>query len=181
MRRYVIFDRDGTLIKERHYLSDPREVELIQGVSKGLRRLAGIDIDIGLLLISNQSGIGRGYFTAEHVERVHCRVAELLAEDGVHLQGFYYCPHAPEDVCSCRKPAPGLVRQAAAEHGFEAQDCIIVGDRACDIELGKAVGATTFLVRTGYGEQVEKEGEVIPDYIVDSAGDAVPFIEEIYG
>jgi D-glycero-D-manno-heptose 1,7-bisphosphate phosphatase len=179
MRRYVIFDRDGTLIKERHYLSDPQQVELIQGVSEGLHRLA--EMDVGLLLVSNQSGIGRGYFTAEQVERVHSRIAELLAEDDVHLQGFYYCSHTPEDACSCRKPAPGLVRQAAVEHGFQAQDCIIIGDRACDIELGKAVGATTFLVRTGYGEQVEKEGEVVPDYIVDSAGDAVPFIEEIYG
>jgi D-glycero-D-manno-heptose 1,7-bisphosphate phosphatase len=178
MRRVALLDRDGTLIKEKHYLADPAQVELILGVGEGLRRLS--EMGVGLFVVTNQSGIGRGFYTADQMNLVHERMFELLALDGVRLDGIYHCPHHPEDGCGCRKPATGLVKSAERDFGFSARDGIVVGDKACDIELGKQLGATTFLVRTGYGEEVAREGHVVPDYTVKSLAEAVPLIETMY-
>jgi len=171
-RFYALFDRDGTLIKECHYLSRPDKVSLLPGVAVGLRRLQ--ESNIGLAVVSNQSGIGRGFFTISQVEKVNCRLRKILASEGVTLNGIYVCPHIPEDNCDCRKPATGLVRKAVKELNFDPRSAFIVGDRVCDIELGHRVGSTTILVRTGYGEQ-EKE-MVTPDYTVGDMNGAVSVI-----
>lgn len=163
-RRFVLLDRDGTLIVERHYLSDPDQVELIGDAASGLRRLG--EIGFGLLLITNQSAIGRGLIDRARLALIHQRLVDLLAAEGVCLDGIYACPHVPEADCRCRKPRTGLVELAANEMNFDPQDCFVVGDKACDIELGQQLGATTFLVRTGYGATVEAEANVHPDYVV---------------
>ncbi|MBY0432417.1 MAG: HAD-IIIA family hydrolase, partial [Rhodospirillales bacterium] len=90
-----------------------------------------------------------------------------LAAEGVALDGIYLCPHAPDESCECRKPLPGMIAQAAAEHGFDPAECFVIGDKAVDVELGQAVGAVSILVRTGYGAEVEKKGGAGADYIVD--------------
>lgn len=173
-RRFVVLDRDGTIIMERHYLSDPEDVALVPGAVQGLRHLA--EIGLGLVVITNQSGIGRGYFDETCLGLVHQRMAELLEARGVRLNGIYFCPHTPDDDCGCRKPRRGLLELAAKEHGFEPRACFVVGDKACDIELGQQVGATTFLVSTGYGVQVAEDATVSPDYTVEGLPEAAQVI-----
>ncbi len=178
MRRlFVVLDRDGTLIVERHYLSDPQQVELILGVAEGLRQLK--EMGLGLVIITNQSAIGRGLFDEARLSLIHQRMCELLEAKGVQLDGIYYCPHTPEDDCACRKPRTGLLERAAQELNFDPSDTFVIGDKPCDVELGQRVGATTFLVRTGYGARVEAEGAVAADYVVDDVREAAQIIQGI--
>lgn len=173
----MILDRDGTLIVERHYLSDPDEVELTEGAASGLHQLS--EMGLGLIVLTNQSGLGRGYFDQARLDRIHYRLRGLLRTAGVHLDGIYICPHTPDDGCSCRKPRPSLLKLAAKELGFDPLRSFVIGDKACDIELGQRVGATTFLVRTGYGAQVAAGGIGIPDYVVDDLRDAAQVIQHL--
>jgi D-glycero-D-manno-heptose 1,7-bisphosphate phosphatase len=176
-RRLVLLDRDGTIIVERHYLSDPCQVELIPGVAEGLRQLS--QKGLGLVVITNQSGIGRGFFDKARLILIHQRLCELLAAERVQLDGIYYCPHVPEDECPCRKPQPGLLEQAKEQLNFDPHAAFVIGDKPCDVELGQRVGATTFLIRTGYGAQFAAEACVTPDYIVEDMREAAQVIEQL--
>ena len=176
-RRWVVLDRDGTLIEERHYLSDPDQVELIPGAAEGLRQLQ--NMDLGLVVITNQSGIGRGYFDRARLDLIHERLSQLLETERVHLDGIYFCPHVPEDNCLCRKPRTGLVELAAKDLDFDPRDCLVIGDKASDIEMGQRMGATTFLVRTGYGAEVDRDGTATPDYVVSGLLEAARIIQPI--
>jgi phosphoheptose isomerase len=173
-RRFVVLDRDGTLIVERHHLSDPLQVELIPGAASGLRQLN--EMGFGLVVITNQSAVGRGLLDQPRLDLIHQRMCELLKAEEVQLSAIYSCPHVPEDDCLCRKPKPGLIELAAEELDFDPQACFVVGDKACDIELGRRVGATTFLVRTGYGVQVADTSTIAPDYVVDDLRGAAQVI-----
>jgi D-sedoheptulose 7-phosphate isomerase len=176
-RRFVILDRDGTIIVERHYLSDPEGVELLPRVASGLRRLS--TMGLGLVVITNQSGIGRRLFNTTQLALIHQRLCALLEREGIQLDGIYVCPHTPEDDCVCRKPKTGLLDQAAKDLDFDPEDAFVIGDKACDIELGQRVGAATFLVRTGYGTQVAADPTVSPDYVVDGTWEAAQVIERL--
>jgi D-glycero-D-manno-heptose 1,7-bisphosphate phosphatase len=176
-KNYVVLDRDGTLIVEHNYLSDYRKVELLPGVATGLRQLT--DLGFGLAVITNQSGIGRGYFDWDCVAQIHRRLEQLLEAEGIKLAGIYVCPHIPDEDCPCRKPQPQLLRQAAEELNFDPKDCFVIGDKPCDIELGQQMGATTLLVRTGYGGEVEGEEPATPDYVVDDISEGAKVIQEI--
>lgn len=175
-RRFVLLDRDGTLNVERHYLADPDQLELLPGVVAGLRHLRAVGL--GLLVLTNQSGVGRGYFDRAAVDRVHDRLREMLAVAGVPLDGIYVCPHGPDDGCACRKPAVGLAVAAAAEHGFDPAECFVVGDKAADVRLGRNLGATAVLVRTGYGEATLRDEAVSADYVAADLLDAAGWIVE---
>jgi D-glycero-D-manno-heptose 1,7-bisphosphate phosphatase len=164
-RRFAVLDRDGTINIEYHYLSDPKLVELIPGATNGLRHLQ--EMGLRLIVVTNQSAVGRGFFDQSRLDLIHQRLSEQLNGEGVHLDGIYVCPHKPEDHCLCRKPNIGLMELAAKELGFDPKACFVIGDKACDIEFGKRVGATTFLVRTGYGVQLSNDLQVAPDYVVD--------------
>ena len=136
----------------RNYLQrTPAQLELLSGAGEALRRLAGLGC--GLIVVTNQSGIARGLIRPTELKAVHERLQELLAAEAVYLDGIYTCPHREEDNCGCRKPRTGLVEQAARECGFDPRECFLIGDKVSDIELGRNVGAVTFLVRTGYGCQ----------------------------
>ena len=174
MRRFAVLDRDGTIVMERRYLARPDQVELIPGASNGLRALQ--EAGLGLVVATNQSGIGRGYFDWRQLELIHRRLEALLAEEGVELEAIYCCPHTPEDRCECRKPRTGLMERAARELGFQAEDSFVIGDKVCDVEFGRRAGATTFLVKTGYGAAVAAQGPVAADYVVNTLADAVPMI-----
>ncbi len=174
-RRFVVLDRDGTINSEREYLSSPEQIEILPRASQGLRTMR--DLGLGLIVVTNQSAVGRGYFDLARLEVIHGRLQELMARDGVRLDGIYVCPHTPDAGCNCRKPRPGLLERAAADFDFCLADCFVVGDKPCDIDLGKAVGATTILVRTGYGAEHEAAGAVSPDYVADDLGDAAEWIE----
>ena len=160
----MFLDRDGTLIEERHYLARAEGVTLLPATARGLRLLN--DAGLGLAVLTNQSGLSRGYFDAPALNAIHERLRRLLAVEGVRLAGIYVCPHAPGDGCGCRKPKTGLALRAASELKFDPATSFMIGDKPCDIELGRRLGATTFLVRTGYGSRAEREG-LRADYIVD--------------
>ena len=169
-RGYVLLDRDGTLIAERNYLSSPDQVRLVEGAAEGLRLL--YQSGFGLIVISNQSGIGRGYFTGADLARIHRRMTDLLEAEGVRLDAIYCCPHTPEDACACRKPEPLLALNAARDFNFEAREAWVVGDKPCDIELARRCGARSILVRTGYGARHEAAGLTagrISDNLLDAA------------
>lgn len=176
-KHYVILDRDGTIIIEKGYLSDPDEIELLPGAIEGLLKLQSFGL--GLIIVTNQSAIGRGFITEKRLSEIHNRLKMLLSQEGVILDGIYYCPCLPEDNCECRKPKPGMVELAARELGFIPSDSFVIGDNICDIELGKRIGATTFLVRTGYGVNVEKENLTYPDFIVDDLNQAAQIIMKL--
>ena len=176
-RRFVVLDRDGTIIEEREYLSEPEQVKLISGVAAALRELQ--KMRFGLVVITNQSGIGRGFFDQAQLERIHQRLEQLLENEGVHLDGLYVCPHTLDDDCACRKPKLGLLQKAADDLGFNTANSIVIGDKACDIEMGRMAGALTFLVRTGYGAQFENE--VAADYVVDDLAAAAASVRRLMG
>lgn len=148
-RPAVLLDRDGTLIVEKHYLHDPAEVELEAGAVEALAALR----DAGYVLagVTNQSGVGRGYYGLDAVAACNARVDELLAAHGVTIAGWYVCPHGPADDCACRKPLPGLAEAAAAELGLDLARSWVIGDKPSDAGLGLAVGARAVLVATGHG------------------------------
>jgi D-glycero-D-manno-heptose 1,7-bisphosphate phosphatase len=176
-KRFVALDRDGTIIKKYHYLSDPDLVELLPGAAAGLRRMRALGL--GLIIVTNQSPIGRGYFNETRLEQIHQRLIELLSAEGVTLDGIYFCPHTPEDNCTCRKPQPGMLQLAANELNFEVNNCFMIGDNDCDIGIGQSVGAITFLVKTGDGLQVLAEQAVVPDYVVNDLAEAAWIIEKL--
>lgn len=154
MSRAALFlDRDGTLLELVPYLCHPDQVRLIEGAAEGLRRAA----EAGWLriVVTNQSGIGRGLFGMEEVERVHRRMVDLLAEEGSGVDGIEICPHFPErdGPCDCRKPAPGMLARTIARHGIDPSRSWIVGDRWDDLAAGAAVGIRGILVLTGYGRE----------------------------
>jgi len=142
--RVVILDRDGTIVIDRGYLDDPAGLQFLPGAEQGLRRLH--QQGYRLVVITNQSGIGRGLLTVQRLEEIHGRLAEMLDRAGAPLEGIYYCPHRPEDDCACRKPKAKLLRDAAAALGFDPASAIVIGDKRSDVELGQSVGALTMLV-----------------------------------
>lgn len=137
-RRFVLVDRDGTLIVDKVYLADPDGIAFLPGVVDGLRALGAAGF--GIVVVTNQSGVGRGYFGEEAVIAVHRRLAALLRAEGVVLDGIYHCPHAPEAGCDCRKPGTALIRRAARELGFDPAGNVFIGDGAADMGAAAASG-----------------------------------------
>lgn len=172
----VFLDRDGTINIDTGYLADPAEVRLIDGAAEAIRRLN--EAGVKALVISNQSGVGRGLFTETDLAKVNTRLVELLVASGARLDGIYCCPHRPDDGCQCRKPATGLVKDAAAEHGVEIGRGCVVGDKAIDMELGRNLGVRTILVLTGNGRAELEKVSPPPDYVAYDLADAVNWILE---
>jgi D-glycero-D-manno-heptose 1,7-bisphosphate phosphatase len=156
-RRAAFLDRDGTIIHDRHYLSDPAGVELLPGAGAALRALS--QDGYLLIVISNQSGMARGMFGEAERAAVQARVSELLAAEGVRLDGDYFCPHHPDfgSACECRKPGLLLYRQAALEHGIDLAQSVYIGDRPSDVQPAAVLGGQGILVRTGYGASHEAD------------------------
>ena len=136
----MIFDRDGTLVVDVPYNGDPSAVQPVPGIREALDRLRAASIPIAV--VSNQSGVGRGMLTLEQVEAVNRRVEELLGPFAVSL----YCPHGPDDDCECRKPKPKLIRDAALAMGVDPACCVVIGDKASDVDAAKNAGARGIFV-----------------------------------
>jgi D,D-heptose 1,7-bisphosphate phosphatase len=149
-RRAIFLDRDGTITIDTGYPSDPDDVELLPGTANGLRALR--DRGWALVLVSNQSGVGRGLITPAQAQAVHERLTAVLRESGVELDGAYYCPHAPDDGCECRKPRSALLRRAASELGLDLASSVMVGDRQSDVAAGRDAGCTTILLGQAEGD-----------------------------
>lgn len=174
----VFVDRDGTICFDRHYLSNPNGLELIPTVAEGIKRLN--DAGIPVMVITNQSGVGRGLFDEDQLKAIHQRMEAILAEHGARVDDIYYCPHMPGSGCGCRKPAPGMLLKASDEHGIDLRHSFVIGDRMMDIEMAHKVGAKGILVpEPGNQYHVEKEMEASeekPDYGTDTFMNAVEWI-----
>ena len=161
-KRAIFLDRDGVVIAERHYLSDPEQVKILPGVVEAMIRAH----DAGFLLVgvSNQSGIGRGRFSVSDFESVMTRLDELLEQGGISFDAFLYCPHAPEENCKCRKPQPGLLQEASCHVNYSPNGSWVVGDKLCDVNLGRNLGLGGILVLTGHGlNQADDVAKTWPD------------------
>jgi len=150
-RPVAFLDRDGTLIEERNYLSDPDQAVLLPGVAEGLHALMGLGFR--LVVVTNQSGIGRGYFGEADAHAVNARVDERLRAEGVDIAAWYICPHAPEQPCDCRKPSPGMVDQACAAFAVDLPASIMIGDKDIDLQLAANRGLRGFLVTSGHADK----------------------------
>jgi D-glycero-D-manno-heptose 1,7-bisphosphate phosphatase len=156
-RRFVLADRDGTINVQHagEYVLSPGDMELLPGAAEGLRLLQ--TAGFGLIVVSNQAPVARGWIDEVELDRINARLLDLLDAEGVGIDGIYCCPHDAPDGCGCRKPAPGLLLQAAADHGFQLDKAFVVGDKGSDIEAGRRVGSTTVLVLTGDGREAVTE------------------------
>lgn len=174
----VFLDRDGTLNIDSGYLKSPDDLTVLPGVGAALAKLK--QAGARLIVVTNQSGVGRGYFTSKDLEAIHSKLRLLLAEDGVTLDGLYFCPHHPDDRCNCRKPARGMVDRALAELHVDLSRAYVVGDSARDVELARQVGAKGLLVMTGpSGAEALADltaRDLSPDHVADDLSQAVEWI-----
>jgi D-glycero-D-manno-heptose 1,7-bisphosphate phosphatase len=175
IRSALFVDRDGTLNPDLHYLKDAERVELNRGVGEALR----LARDHGYLIVcvTNQSGLERGLYTREDVERIHTRLNELLQAHRARVDAFYYCPHTPEHGCDCRKPGTALFEQARREWNIDFAGSAVLGDRSLDVEAGRSLGLLTAIVMPrGHDADVAAElaeRSVVPDISATSFRGAV--------
>lgn len=177
MRPAVFLDRDGTIIEEVGYLSDPDRVVVLPGIPEALRRLAAAGY--ALVAASNQGGIARGLFSEDHLREVIDRVVELLAGEDARLDAWYHCPHHPDfsGPCECRKPAPGMLLRAAADLDLDVTRSWMVGDHPVDAGAAIAAGARPILVRSGHGLLEGSDEDLGPDVpVVDDLAAAADLI-----
>jgi D-glycero-D-manno-heptose 1,7-bisphosphate phosphatase len=169
--RVVILDRDGTMVIDRGYLDDPAGLEFLPGAVEGLRSLHAQGYR--LVVITNQSGVGRGLFPIERVYAMNERLERMVEDAGVRLEHIYFCPHAPGDGCDCRKPGLRLMGQAAAEMGFDPAAAIVIGDKDSDVEFGQRAGALTVLIGKPGSRPASS---TTPDYIVENLQQAAEIL-----
>ncbi len=184
-RPAVLLDRDGTINEQMGYVNHLSRFHLLPGAARAIRGLN--EAGLAVVVVTNQSGLARGYFPESLLEAVHAEMYRLLAQEGARLDGLYVCPHHPEAKeerfrldCDCRKPRTGLLERAAAELGLDLGRSYMVGDRWSDLRCGAAVGATTVLVLTGYGRgdalYVGPGQTVQPDHVAEDLERAAAWI-----
>jgi D-glycero-D-manno-heptose 1,7-bisphosphate phosphatase len=183
--RAIFLDRDGTLNKEVGYITRAAQFRLYDFAAPAVRLINAAQWRA--IVVTNQAGVARGLFTETFLNELHERMVGELAQSGAHLDAIYYCPHHPElgeapyrCVCACRKPQPGLLKQAAADWALDLAQCFAVGDRYRDVAMAHAAGARGVLVMTGYGraeyEQERHAWPRSPDYVAENLLDAVTWI-----
>ncbi len=181
----IFLDRDGTIIEDRHYLADPDGVVFLSHAAEALARFAAQGMRI--FIVTNQSGIGRGYFALDDYLACETRLNTMLEEHGVTVTATAYCPHAPENPCTCRKPRIGMWEQLRDAHGLKAEECIMIGDKMADINFGRnAHFAASILVLTGKGEKTAQDYGFpkgiqlpacsTPHFVADNLADAADWI-----
>jgi D-glycero-D-manno-heptose 1,7-bisphosphate phosphatase len=161
LRPAVFLDRDGTINEDVDYLRHPDQMRLIPGAAAAIARLN--QRGLAVIVVTNQSAVARGLLTENDLAAIHLHLHELLAAEGAHVDGIYYCPHHPEAAnadfrrdCDCRKPGPGMLLQAARDHGLDLAASVMIGDSRRDLEAGKIAGCKSLiLVRTGHGSAEE--------------------------
>ena len=178
MRPAVFLDRDGTITEEVGYLNHISRFRMLSGAGAAIRKLN--DADLPVVVVTNQSGVARGYFPESLVKEVHGRMVSELAVQGARVNGVYYCPHVGADQCDCRKPKTGMLEQAARELRLDLKKSFVVGDRGGDVAMAFRAGCKSVLVRTGFGE-----GELAwhaakwphqPDFVAQDLAQAVEWI-----
>ncbi len=182
MKRAVFLDRDGVITQEPpHYAHRLDQLKLIPKSIEAIKLLN--ENKFGVIIVSNQSGIARGYYGEKDLMRFNNAMNELLNKSGAHIDAMYYCPHHPEAKteryrvnCDCRKPKPGMLKMAEKELNIDLKQSFVVGDRWSDIEAGKRVECRTIIVRTGYNLEKLKTNEITCDYVANDLYDAVEYI-----
>lgn len=183
----VFLDRDGTIIVEQDYLDDPQKVELLPGAARAVSELSSSGFQI--VIVSNQSGVARGYFSMETVEAVNRKMLALLAQQGAGIDAVYICPHHPKGAvsqfavnCDCRKPAIGMALKAQKELGLLLSESYMIGDKNSDVLFGEGFGAkASYIVRTGHGkEEIPLDGAIVCETIYEAAKDIL-YREMQYG
>ena len=180
MNRAIFLDRDGVINEDRaDYVKSWEEFRFIKGARQALKKIhkAGIPV----VVISNQSVIGRGIITEADLSVIHNRMLRAIQKSGSFITKIYYCPHHPDDHCHCRKPRIGLLKKAAKEMGLDLTKCILVGDNLKDIQAGKRAGCRTVLVQTGHGGKtitkiLTTQTKIKPDWVCDNLASAIPII-----
>lgn len=174
MKQPAIFlDRDGIIIEEKHFLIDASQIEFVPGAIEALRAIDGYL----KIVISNQSGVARGFFTEDDVEKFQDKLAGIMRENGIKVDSWRFCPHGPDDNCMCRKPKPGMILDEAQKYNIDLTRSWMIGDKRSDIAAGKAVGLKTILVMTGYGGS-EPDAELVePDFVADNLKMAIEIIK----
>ena len=185
-RRAVFLDRDGTINYDTHYLSRPQEVSLIPGSARAIARLNAAGLAV--VVVSNQSGLARGYFGPEDLEAVRRELDHQLRREGARVEAYYHCPHHPRGrvpelaiTCECRKPRPGLVMQAARELGLELAGSFMVGDKNADVACGRAAGLISIRVLSGLEQPPPQGPQDTPDFVAPDLAGAVDWILERLG
>ena len=166
-RRAIFLDRDGTLIEEVNYLSRVEDLRLFPFSAEAVRQLK--DAGFLIVIVTNQSGIGRGIYTEDAMHSIHAAIQTRLKGG---IDAFYFCPHLPDDGCECRKPKPGLIEAAVRDLDIDLAHSWIVGDKDIDVETGKMTGMLTAFVKTGYGKQHKPLLKYEPDVIAEDLGRA---------
>ncbi|MCW5958709.1 MAG: HAD family hydrolase [Pyrinomonadaceae bacterium] len=150
-------DRDGTICEDSDYLSSAADLRVFEFSAAAIKLLR--DLNFLIVIITNQSGIGRGFFDIEALDRINRRLVDEITAGGGSIDAIYFCPHTPSDNCSCRKPLPGMIEQAAGDLNIDLSSSWMIGDKSADIEAGIAAGTKTGLVLTGYGKDEQRKVE----------------------
>ncbi len=178
LRPAVFLDRDGTICEEVGYLNHISRFRMFAFAAGAIRRLNGAGVPV--VVVTNQSGVGRGLFPESFLQQVNAEMTRQLAAAEAKLDAIYYCPHTAETDCNCRKPKPAMLERAAREHHLDLRRSLVVGDRYADIELARRVGARSILVETGYGrgelEWCSAHWPSQPDHIAEELSHAVDWI-----
>ena len=173
----VFLDRDGTINEEVNYLSKVEQIKILPNSPKAIKLLN--ENGFKVIIITNQSGVARGYFSVQELENIHNHLKNQLLKDGAIIDAVYYCPHHPDDRCDCRKPKTGMIDRAKEEFEIDLSSSFIVGDKLLDLETGHRAGCKTVLVLTGYGSdelKEQKNWKFQPDQIAQNLYDAVMWI-----
>lgn len=184
LSKAVFLDKDGTLVENVPYNVDPDKIKLCEGVLSGIKLLHNAGYK--LFVITNQSGIARGYFSESVLPSVEQRLQELLMIANVPLSGFYYCPHHPEGIianyaidCNCRKPKPGLLKRAAIDHAIDLTHSWFIGDILHDVEAGRAAGCRTILINNDNETEWQLSPQRLPHHVVENLHQAAQVIVAI--
>lgn len=176
-RGAVFLDRDGTLNVERGYILQPADIELIPTAGESVRTLN--DLDIPVIIITNQAAIAKNLLSPEQLERVNEKLWTELSAAGAYYDALYYCPHSPEVTpeCQCRKPKPGLILQAARDFNIDLSASFMIGDKLSDIGAGRSAGCKTILLLSNGGKDVYQGAEAAsPDFTCRNVGEAIAWL-----
>lgn len=174
--RAVFIDRDGTINVNVGYIDNPEEFKIYPGVIEGIKLLEKKGFKI--IIVTNQSGIGRGYFSKKTLEKINQKMKDELSTNGANIDAIYYCPHHPDENCDCRKPKTGMLETAITDFNINAEKSYFIGDRILDMEAGRRIGCKTVLVPEDK-EKIDKEmkeSDIIPDKVCDDFYSGILYI-----
>ena len=181
MQRAVFLDRDGTIIEDTGYPHERHQVRFLPGAAEAIRILN--ERGFAVVIVTNQAGVARGYFTEETLKDINGYISDCLARDGAHVDRVYYCPHHLDGIvpqykvaCDCRKPEPGLILRAAAECGIDLAKSVVIGDMPHDVEAGRRAGCRTVLLAAPGSDKIARAAASAPSHVAADLREAVEWL-----